>query len=361
MRDKQTIAQEHIPEALEMHHDQQFSGKSTTVPLFEGSAGLGKSFLIKKYADDHSLQFWDCRLANQLPSDIRLPYFDKEEGKACYAVTEELPCHRTDGQHLVFLDEVLQCPPAMQKIGMQITHDRSVGNKKLPDQTFIVAAGNGAGTRSHAERFGIAQANRFCWYYVLPDMAGFKRMLEDSGSYPMLVAFLESNHVAYDFDPDKFDGQSNVPTFRSLQEAGNVINYQMQKSSTGNLSLGRVASAAIQGCIGSKAAGALDQFIQIYNSVGSIDNLLADPDGCEIPEDKTLKMIISCKLAGCANDQNMESVMRVTQRLGDSGFDSHYAAFVAKTIAVQSSSLLNNKYFQKLAASVLASTTGSIN
>ena len=41
--------------------------------------------------------------------------------------------------------------------------------------------------------------------------------------------------------------------------------------------------------------------------------------------------------------------------------ETAYAAFVAKTIAVQSSSLLNNKYFQRLAASVLASTTGSIN
>lgn len=350
-----TITSNDIPEILDLHCDLQINRGSTIVPLFEGKPGIAKSLMARRWSDDNGREFFDLRLANLLPSDVRLPYIDKEQGTAAYHVTEELPCHRpADGKYMLFLDEILQCGALMQKVGMQLTHDRRMGNKPLPKDTVIAAAGNGASSKSHAEKFGIAQANRFAWYKVTTDIDGWIDGIRDSGFCPLLVAFIRSNiSVAYDYDPGKFTGEENVPTFRSLTEVGHLVNAYTDPK-TGDFNPGKLFFHSVEACIGLKGAAAFEAFIKIWRSIGSIDKLLKDPTGTKIPECVATKMVISVKLAGVADKTNMDAVTAVAKRLSDDGLSSHYTAFIVKTIAATRPEMMKVPAFTQMAAATLS-------
>lgn len=351
-----TVSTTDLPEIFDFHADLQINHGSTITPLIIGDPGLGKSAIAKEWSDTSGYQFFDCRLGNMLPSDIRLPYVDKEAGTARFFVTEEIPCHMPhDGKYALMLDEILQCGPLMQKVGMQITHDRSVGGKALPPQTLVMAAGNGAESKSHFEKFGNAQLNRFEVYHMLRDLDSWLNYHTTSGFCPLLVAFIKSNSaVPYDYDPAKTTGEENFPTFRSLTEVGNFINYYTDDK--GNFKPGRLFNTQVEGAIGSKGAEAFIAFLTIWQSIGSIEDLIKDPEGAVIPNDLATKMVIACKLAGEATKENIEAISIITARMSpEDGLQSFYSAFIVKTVAATKKDMMLVPAFTNMASKVLVS------
>ena len=135
---------------------QHFSKK---IPLYVwGSFGIGKSDSIEQVArliaKEKGMEFsmelkdmnredvfmlWDKRMTLDDPTDIKgLPNLNGS-GTTKWLPPEELP---KSGQGILFLDELNLAPPMVQKAAYQLINKGRVGSYKLPQDWYVIAAGN---------------------------------------------------------------------------------------------------------------------------------------------------------------------------------------------------------------------------
>lgn len=127
-----------------------------------GPPGIGKSDLVKQAARTvfvksaveaklvdlpEEFYFKDLRLTLSDPTDIRgLPAI--KGSVAVWLPPSQLPKEGRDAERgVIFLDELVSAPPAVQVTVHRLILDRSIEEYKLPDGWFTVAAGNRRGDR----------------------------------------------------------------------------------------------------------------------------------------------------------------------------------------------------------------------
>jgi hypothetical protein len=161
-----------------------------------------------------------------------------------------------------------------------------------------------------------------------------------------------NNDVPYDIDVPKWDGKSNFASFRTLEEFGKLINTDLIEVKNGqrymkSLASDRLLNAKVNAILGYKASIKAIEFLHLYEAVGSINALLEDPNGCDIPEEMSKKWIVACKLAGVAVKSNLDAVMTVAGRLTGGGGKGFMATYVAKSICKQKPSLKTEPRMRK--------------
>ena len=351
-----TIGTNDIPEVIRSHHDRlEFTLKhfghrrGLTYPLFLSMPGVGKSESGYVTATALGRQHFDIRGGDILPSDVRLPAADLEKEVAKYLGNADFPFITKDGEVnkdqaiLGVLDELLDANLPVQRMFKQLTNDNKIGNLRCPDNTLWVAFANGLEHGCSSERMPLSNANRTAWYEIPPSVDSFKEYLENHPfGYPVLEAFVQTNTDAiYQIEPKNWDGKSNFASFRTLEEFGRLIEAEWTvehgspddedyKREFKGISHDRLATAKLNAILGYSSAKKAETFLQIYEAVGSIENLLRDPKNCKIPNDLPTKWVIACKLVGESTMANVEAVMTVAQRL--LGAKSFIEAYVAKSI-----------------------------
>ena len=165
-----------------------------------GPPGIGKSSIVADVASSHGLQLVDLRLSQLAPTDLRgLPV--AENGVSRWFPPEFLP---TEGEGVLFLDEINMAPPAMQGIAQQLIMDRRVGSYQVPNGWFIWAAGNRKSDRAAVFELPSALANRFIHLDLVPDFDSFKAWGLRVGLSEQILAFLAFRPVLlHQMDPQR--------------------------------------------------------------------------------------------------------------------------------------------------------------
>jgi hypothetical protein len=151
-----------------------------------GPPGIGKSSIVAEVARRQGLTLVDLRLSQLAPTDLRgLPV--AENGVSKWFPPEFLP---TQGQGVLFLDEINMAPPSMQGLAQQLILDRQVGSYRVPDGWFIWAAGNRKADRAAVFEMPSALANRFIHLELMPCLDSFKAWGLRHGVREQVLAFL---------------------------------------------------------------------------------------------------------------------------------------------------------------------------
>lgn len=191
--------------------------------LIMGPAGLGKSAVVKQFADSLEYDFVDLRLSELEPSDlVGLPFIEDVDGtkKTCYAEPWWWPKH---GKVVLFLDEVDRCREDMQPIAMQLTLDRRAGGRNLPEGVIVFAACNGEKFMTSA--IDQALMNRFAAIDFTPSVEEWIRWAEKTKIHSSVIDFIRSDKNMLD-TPENLVGVPNqpVPTRRAWSNFGLALN-----------------------------------------------------------------------------------------------------------------------------------------
>jgi hypothetical protein len=176
-------------------------------PIFLwGSAGLGKSDVIKQLGADLDAHVIDVRLSLWEPTDIKgIPYFDANEGTMVWARPAELPDDALAAQHktiILFLDEMNSAAPSVQAAAYQLILNRRVGQYQLPDNVVMVAAGNRDGDKGVTYRMPAPLANRFIHLEVSVDWDDWFEWATENKIHKDVVGYLSTNkQELHDFNP----------------------------------------------------------------------------------------------------------------------------------------------------------------
>ena len=231
-----------------------------------GPPGIGKSSIVADVAKLHELRLVDLRLSQLAPTDLRgLPV--AENGVSRWFPPEFLP---TDGQGILFLDEINMAPPAMQGIAQQLILDRQVGSYRVPDGWFIWAAGNRKSDRAAVFEMPSALANRFIHLDLVPDFDSFKAWGLRAGLSEQVLAFLAFRPTLL----HQIDAQRPAwPSPRSWVMANRL----------------RGASLSVEPALGPGTAGEFEAFCAVYAGLPDLDSILLGTSEAKFPAEASAR------------------------------------------------------------------------
>ena len=187
-------------------------------PIFLwGKPGIGKSDILRQIADEKTnTHLIDVRLALWEPTDIKgIPYFDSVAQKMVWAPPVELPDEEMASQYdsvILFLDEMNSAAPSVQAAAYQLVLNRRVGTYVLPDNVYIVAAGNREGDRGVTYRMPKPLANRFVHVEMQEDFDCWFEWAVDNNINQDVVGFLTFDKSSLcDFDPQSAERAFATP------------------------------------------------------------------------------------------------------------------------------------------------------
>jgi hypothetical protein len=206
------------------------------------------------------------------------------------------------GRCALILEELSDAPVPMQNALCRVIYDRHAGQMELSDQLFIIATGNRTEDKSGANRITSKLAGRTRRFDFTENVDDWTEWALDNGIDPVLIQFLRFRpNLLSDFDPNRFAN----PTPRTWERV-NLIPADLPEQ----LFFDNVA-----GEVGEGAAAEYTGFRRIYNSLPSIDGVLLDPKGSDVPTDPATLYALTGALARKATKDNFARVATYLERL----------------------------------------------
>jgi len=186
--------------------------KKKITAMLWGPPGIGKSSIVKQVAQELGINLVDLRLPQLEPPDLRgIPVPNRETKTADWYYPEYLP---SDGEGILFLDEIEKAPVAVKNAALQLVLDREIGSYKLPPGYSIVCAGNREDDGAFSQQLGSALANRMMHFDVVPDYEAWLTWARQNNITDGILGYLafRPDHLyRYDVDAKAF------PTPRSWE------------------------------------------------------------------------------------------------------------------------------------------------
>ena len=279
----------------------------TLIPLRQpvfiwGAPGVGKSQVVSQVAVELGLELTDVRAVLLDPVDLRgLPSVNGD-GVAHWSPPSFLP---TEGEGVLFLDELNAAPPLVQAACYQLVLDRKVGEYTLPDGWTVIAAGNRESDRAVTHRMPSALANRFVHLDFAVDVKQWLLWADGMDLSEEIRAFIRFRpNLLHDFDPKK--NEKAFPSPRSWEFAARIV------ASTPDP---EVELSLLKGTVGPGAAAEFAGFSRMFRQLPDPDAVINQPGTAEIPEEPATLYALCEALAKRAGEDTAESIITYASRL----------------------------------------------
>tara|TARA_A100001035_G_scaffold278886_1_gene278818 strand:- start:592 stop:1677 length:1086 start_codon:yes stop_codon:yes gene_type:complete len=208
-----------------------------------GPPGIGKSDIVHQIGESIEAHVIDVRLSLWEPTDIKgIPYYSANDNVMQWAPPVELPDEKLAKKHkaiILFLDEMNSAAPAVQAAAYQLILNRRVGTYNLPDNVYIVAAGNREADKGVVYRMPAPLSNRFVHLELAVDFDEWFQWAVDKKIHKDVVGYLQfSKKDLYDFDPKSPSRSFATP--RSWSFVSELLADELDEETTTDLVSGSV-------------------------------------------------------------------------------------------------------------------------
>lgn len=275
------------------------------VPYIQSSPGMGKSSIVRFLAEKANLKVIDHRLSTSAPEDLSgLPMFNTD-GTASFAPFKDLfpiagtPVPEGFTGWLLFLDEFNSAEAGVQKACYKLILDRMVGQHPLHEQVHMVLAGNLDTDRAFTSPLNTAMQSRVVHLEMEIDYNTWQQDVAFPQNYDeRIIAFLaQYPSKLMNFQPDHKEKTFGCPRtweFMNKLIKGNTID---------------VADTPLYaGIVGAGLGVDFVQFTQVYSTLVTLRDIIANPDHCRIPDDRSAMYATICHLLEKATSDNLKTL-----------------------------------------------------
>lgn len=165
--------------------------KAGIVPLLISAPGVGKTTLAAGLASELGAKLISVRLNSIPPEEATgLQYIDRDGERSVNLLPDWFP-REGDGPTVLFLDELTACPDDFRKGVMSILNERTLGQHKVPEDCYVMAAGNSAEDGTNVYELDRATADRFGVIKIRTDLGGWlKGYAIDRNIHPAVISYL---------------------------------------------------------------------------------------------------------------------------------------------------------------------------
>lgn len=301
------------------------------IPLYLHSGpGIGKSDIMRQLAAEDKSGFIDIRVGTMLPEDLTgIPVPDLEKRVAVWLRATFWPELKRDGARgIIAFDELSDANRNLQSCIYRVILDRQIGDYKLPEGWWPMAAGNRREDRAAAQSVSTALANRFAHVHVRADATVWVDWANLNGIDPMLIGFMKWRpnliHTMEGADLLAF------PSPRSWAKASKVFDQPE------GLRMRLVASI-----VGEGAAIEVETYFSALE-LPDFDEIIKDPMHTMIPEEPASRYALSSLLARNLTSDNFPQVYKYIMR---DNFGADFGTVVVLDATKRDANLCDTKTF----------------
>lgn len=269
-----------------------------------GASGIGKSeVLYQTGVALGNLPVIDQRLSQMDSTDLRgVP--SVLEHRTHWNVPSFFPTEETPNG-ILFLDEITSCPPSIQAAAYQLILERRLGDYKLPDGWMVVAAGNRMSDRGVTFQLAAPLLNRMTKIEVDTVLDDWIEHAAVIGVRPEIMAFLSDRaDYLHKFDPKESGEQ--FPSPRGWVAASHKLDLNLDPALRVEL---------LKGDVGQSAAVDFEQFLRVYETMPSLNQIFSDPDSVEVPAKLDVRFCVTMGLAARMDKKNFANAWKFLQRM----------------------------------------------
>ncbi len=278
------------------------SGLGVNVPMFLwGPPGIGKSQIVAQVAANLKLPLIDIRAVLLDPVDLRgVP--SVENGATRWNPPIFLP---TEGEGVLFLDELSQAPESVQSSLLQLVLDRKLGEYRMPDGWRILAAGNRVTDGTFSRKISKALGSRFATHLELAvDLDEWCAWAVNNNVPTEIISFLRLRpDLLHHFDP-KAQGNS-FPCPRVWANVGQFMGKLPQEAEL----------PFFAGALGFGPAAEFTSYLQIYRDLPDVDTIMLSPDTADVPREPSVLYALCGAMSRRVTTGNAAPAFRYMKRL----------------------------------------------
>lgn len=291
----------------------QLALKANVVPFLQGSPANGKSAIIKELAKFNNLELIDLRLSQLQPYDLA-GLVHPEGDKFTYLPLDEFPLEKTklpkgkDGW-LLFLDEFNSADRYTAAACYKLILDRAVGKHKLHPNVRIVCAGNKQTDGAITHNLGTAIQSRVIHYeLVLNAQQWLDWLIGQFDWNPLIYFFLDFRKELI----NNFDPSTEVITYASPR-TWELLSKQLNE---GLLDYPEeLQSAIVCGTVGEKAGTEFLSFVEVYNDLPKIEDIIANPEKTKLPKSIGGRWALGAYVSNYINAENTGHIIKYLARI----------------------------------------------
>lgn len=306
--------------------------------LVVGAPGVGKSQIVEQAAQAAGAHLIVSHPAVSDPTDVKgLPWVASDQHSARFLPFGDLSqALAATVQTVWFLDDLGQAPASVQASFMQLLLARRVNEHVLPSCVTFVAATNRRTDRANVGGMLEPVKSRFGAIVDLdPDLDEWCTWAMTHDISPHIIAFLRFRpELLHNFSPTA--DLTNSPIPRTWAHASKFMGLSLSPS---------VLRQAIRGAIGEGATVELFAFLEVYNELPDLDEIIKKPTGCGLLPKKlaTLYAVVT-GLAVKATPATLAPIVRYAERLAEDG-RGEFAALLLRDIIRRTPALMSAPAF----------------
>ena len=182
---------------------------STQSVLLLSPPGVGKSDLVQQVSAENGLECKSLLGTQIAPEDVSgIPRIIGERSVFC---PPRVLLPEKDEKFCLFLDELPACTPDIQKAFYSLLLERRVGEYKLPEGTWVVAAGNRAEDNALVKSMSAALVNRVTILRIKVDYQLWLNWAKKHGVRSEITDFIASNPEALQRAPTMKSAPFSTP------------------------------------------------------------------------------------------------------------------------------------------------------
>lgn len=307
------------------------------IPAYvHGAPGLGKSDIMRQLAEEQDIGFIDIRVGTMLPEDLTgIPVPDLEKRVAVWLRAVFWPEEKRDGKRgIIVFDELSDANRNLQSAIYRVILDRQIGDYKLPEGWWPVAAGNRREDRAAAQSLSTALANRFAHIHVRADADAWVIWANQHDIDPMLVGFIKFRpHLLHSMEGADLLA---FPTPRSWAKASRVFNAPAG-----------LRFRLLSGIVGEGCAMEVESFFKVVD-LPDLADIIKRPMHTMIPDEPASRYALSSLLSRKIDETNFGSIYKYINR---DDFGADFATVVVLDATKRDASLCDTKTFIEWAKS----------
>ncbi len=332
-----------------------------------GSPGIGKTEATKAAFTDHEivLVLAGCSEPTDI-SGVPFEYKYKDEPVAtqilapiwAWHASIEAPPERR-GPMVIFFDDIVTGHEQTQAACFKVFGEKQVGNLKLRDNVYLIAAGNRVEDKSAAFEMPMALANRMKHYYAHCDVNGWIDWAVDAKIHPQVVAYIRTQAPSLNKFDEVVKLQSTEKAFATPRTWEMLSKSMWKLDPSGSVEGDWLYKAAV-GCIGSGIGMEFSTFAKTTTSLVKPQDICKHPNTARIP-DKTEVDVLYATITALEfhinQEKNYHLWSKALQYVLRPELESEFGLLIAKMATIIALSKLSeddrvkaaqNPYFKKM-------------
>ena len=293
------------------------------VPILRGSPALGKSALGRSIAEKRNLFYIDERFAGYDPTDMNgFPDLDREKGIAYYFPMATFPLEgdalpinpKTQQPYdgwLFMADELTSAVGAVQAASYKFFLDRMVGQRKLHEKCYVMAAGNLSDDGAIVHDMSTALNSRLINIHVVKSQKEWMEWALNSGNiHSLITSFIDYRGADFFYTFDAENPDTPFAAARTWEFASKLV-YTFQRKGVSISS----RTALLAGTVGPGAAAALAGFAATWGKLPPLADIIADPDNCMLPSEPGAQYAMTGAIGDWATADNLPKLITYFDRM----------------------------------------------